>query len=285
MVRRSPPDFAHYLAKKYMRTEMLPTAFCPGCGLGIIERAIIMAIDELGKDLWERTVFVSGIGCSGWIPVYFKCDVLHTLHGRALPIATAIKVCRPELNVVVTMGDGDSMAIGGNHLIHAARRNIDLTVVVANNMLYSLTGGQVAPTTPQNVYTNTTPYGNFEPNFNLMELMKAAGATYFARWTTWHFVQLKNSIKKAMEHRGFAVVEVVSQCPTYAGRYILGKPDPRDFMEWFKENSVPVEKSKEMSEEELQGKIVVGEFFKRSDRREFAEKVHTLIRAARGDSG
>jgi 2-oxoglutarate ferredoxin oxidoreductase subunit beta len=276
MMRRL--DFAHYLAKKYMRTEMLPHAFCPGCGIGIIQRAVLMAFEELGEEEWNRTVFVSGIGCSGWTPTYFRRDAIHALHGRALPLATGIKLARPDLNVVVFMGDGDSMAIGGNHLIHAARRNIGITSIVVNNMIYSLTGGQLAPTTPMYSYTNTSPYGNIEPNFDLIELMKASGATYLARWTTWHFIQLKNSVKKAIKHKGFSVIEVISQCPTYTGRYILRKPDPRDYMQWMKDNSVLFDVAKKMDKKELEGKIVVGEFLDRDDRPEFSELYWSLIK-------
>jgi len=274
-------EFEHILAKKYMRTEIMPHAFCPGCGLGLLEKMILMAFEELGQEEWDRTVFVSGIGCSGWVPLYFRRDVAHTLHGRALAFATALKVSRPELNVVVVMGDGDSMGIGGNHLIHAARRNIGITAIIATNMLYSLTGGQMAPTTPEGARTQTTPYGNIEPNFDLMELLKGAGATYLARWTTYHFVQAKNSIKKAIKHKGFAAVEIVSQCPTYAGRYILNRPDPRDMLRWFKENSIPLGVAKTKTPEELKGKIIVGEFLHRTDRKEYTERLKELEERAK----
>jgi len=274
-------EFEHILAKKYMRTEIMPHAFCPGCGLGLLEKMILMAFEELGQEEWDRTVFVSGIGCSGWVPLYFRRDVAHTLHGRALAFATALKVSRPELNVVVVMGDGDSMGIGGNHLIHAARRNIGITAIIATNMLYSLTGGQMAPTTPEGARTQTTPYGNIEPNFDLMELLKGAGATYLARWTTYHFVQAKNSIKKAIKHKGFAAVEIVSQCPTYAGRYILNRPDPRDMLQWFKENSIPLGVAKTKTPEELKGKIIVGEFLHRTDRKEYTERLKELEERAK----
>ncbi len=275
-------EFEHVLAKKYMRTEIMPHAFCPGCGLGIIERMILMAFEELGQEEWDRTVFVSGIGCSGWTPLYFRRDAAHTLHGRALAFATALKVSNPDLNVVVVMGDGDSMGIGGNHLIHAARRNVGITAIIATNMLYSLTGGQMSPTTPEGARTNTTPYGNIEPNFNLMELLKAAGATYLAKWTTYHFIQAKNSIKKAVKHKGFAAIEIVFQCPTYAGRYILNRPDPRDMMQWFKENSIPLGVAKNKSPEELRGKIIVGEYLHRTDRKEYTERLKELEERAKG---
>lgn len=269
-------NFEHILAKKYMRTELMPHAFCSGCGIGIIERMILMAFEELGEEEWRRTVFVSGIGCSGWTPLYFRSDVAHTLHGRAIPFATAVKLARPELNVIVIMGDGDALAIGGNHLIHAARRNIGLTTIVVTNMVYSLTGGQMAPTTPEGAITQTTPYGNIEPNFDLIELMKAAGATYLARWTTYHIIQAKNSIKKAIKHRGFSLVEIVSQCPTFMGRYVLNKSDSRDIMQWFKENSIPLSVASSKSPEELRGKIIVGEFLHKPDVMEYTERLKIL---------
>lgn len=275
-------EFEHILAKKYMRTEVMPHAFCPGCGLGIIQRAILMAFEELGQEEWDRTVFVSGIGCSGWVPLYFRRDAAHTLHGRALAFATALKVSRPDLNVIVVMGDGDSMAIGGNHLIHAARRNIGLTAIIATNMLYSLTGGQMAPTTPEGARTNTTPYGNIEPGFDLMELLKAAGATYLARWTAYHLIQAKNSLKKAVKHKGFSAVEIVFQCPTFTGRYILNMSDPRDILQWYKENSIPLTIAKNKSPEELRGKIIVGEFLHRTDREEYTERLKKLEEKAKG---
>lgn len=201
-----------HLREEY--TRELPTLFCPGCGNGIILNSFIRAIDELGIPQ-DRILCVSGIGCSAWIPSpYFKGDTLHTTHGRALAFATGAKVYRRDLVTVVFTGDGDGAGIGGNHLIHAARRNIDVTTILVNNMNYGMTGGQLAPTTPHGEPTDTSPYGNPEHPFNLVELLSAAGATYVARWTTYHAVELTRSIMEAIQHRGFSFIEVLSQCPT-----------------------------------------------------------------------
>ena len=279
---RRTPGPAHWLAKKYMRTEAMPHLFCPGCGNGMIQRAILMALNELGEEVWRRTVFVSGIGCSGWIPMFFRRGCIHALHGRAIAFATGIKLARPELNVMVITGDGDTAAIGGNHLIHAARRNIGLRVIMVNNMVYGMTGGQVAPTTPPGMKTSTTPYGNIEPSFDLMKLLEAAGAAYLARWATPFIYQLKNSIKKAIGVKGFAFIEVVSQCPTYFGRYYLGTADPYTVFTWIKEHCIPLSAAEKMSEGELRGKIIVGEFLHREDRPEFSTLLHEKVREISG---
>ncbi len=206
-------------------TRELPTLFCPGCGNGIVLNSFIRALDELGIPQ-DRVLCVSGIGCSAWIPSpYFKGDALHTTHGRALAFATGAKVYRRDLITVVFTGDGDGAGIGGNHLIHAARRNIDITTILINNMSYGMTGGQLAPTTPHGGPTDTSPYGNPEYPFNLVDLVSAAGATYVARWTTYHAVELTRSIMEALEHRGFSFIEVLSQCPTYQ-RHIFGLRGP-----------------------------------------------------------
>ncbi|MBS7637791.1 hypothetical protein KEJ49_02715 [Candidatus Bathyarchaeota archaeon] len=201
-----------YLRERYVRE--LPTLFCPGCGNGIILNSFIRAIDQLGIPQ-DRVLCVSGIGCSAWIPSpYFKGDTLHTTHGRALAFATGAKVYRQDLVTVIFTGDGDGAGIGGNHLIHAARRNIDMTTILVNNMNYGMTGGQLAPTTPYGGPTDTSPYGNPESPFDLVELVSAAGATYVARWTTYHAVELTRSIMEGIQHKGFSFIEVLSQCPT-----------------------------------------------------------------------
>ncbi len=191
----------------------LPTSWCPGCGNGIILGAFLRAFEKSGIDK-DKLVVVSGIGCSGRVTQFVNFDAVHTTHGRALAFATGIKLAKPELNVVVMMGDGDCLAIGGNHFVHAARRNIDLTAIIFNNHLYGMTGGQQSPTTPKNFVTTTTPYGNFEKPLDVVELAMAAGATYVARWTTFHVRQLEKSILEALLHKGFSVVEVISGCPT-----------------------------------------------------------------------
>lgn len=205
-----------YYRDKYVRSQ--PTAFCPGCGGGIILNCFLRAVDDIGIDR-NKILAVSGIGCSAWIPSpTFKGDTLHTTHGRAIAFATGAKAYNPELTTVVFTGDGDGAGIGGNHLIHAARRNIDLKVILVNNMSYAMTGGQIAPTTLHGETTVTSPYGNPEFPFDITQLVKAAGATYVAKWSTYHVVELTNAIKEALQHKGFSFIEVLSQCPTQQRR-------------------------------------------------------------------
>ena len=212
-----------YYRERYIRFQ--PSPFCPGCGNGIILNCFVRAVDELG--IPQRQILcVSGIGCSAWIPSpNFRGDTLHTTHGRAIAFATGAKVYNPDLYTVVFTGDGDGAGIGGNHLIHAARRNIDITVILVNNLSYAMTGGQIAPTTLHGLRTTTSPYGNPEHPFDLVKLVAAAGATYVARWTTYHVVELTRSIKEALQHRGFSFIEVLSQCPTQQRR-LFGFRDP-----------------------------------------------------------
>jgi len=245
--------------RRYMRPHVKRTTTCPGCGNGIITQAILRAIEELGLDM-DDFIFVSGIGCSAWIPSpLFDADTLHTTHGRPVAFATGVKLGLPEKNVMVASGDGDLAAIGGNHLIHAARRNIDLTVVLVNNGIYGMTGGQTAPTTPRGVSTITSPYGSLEHVFDISAMIAAAGAPYVARWTTYHPRQIMRSIKKAIQKRGFALVEVISQCPVQFGRASkLGKAV--DMLKYYKKNSINIKKSKDLDKEALKEKIVVEEF-------------------------
>lgn len=205
-----------YYRDKYIRSQ--PSAFCSGCGNGTILNCFVRALDELGVPR-EKVLCVSGIGCSAWIPSpNFLGDTLHTTHGRALAFATGARVFNSDLVGVVFTGDGDGAGIGGNHLIHAARRNIDITTILVNNMSYAMTGGQIAPTTFHGERTVTSPYGNPENPFNLTELVEAAGATYVARWTTYHVLELTRSIEEALRHQGFSFIEVLSQCPTHQRR-------------------------------------------------------------------
>ena len=249
---------AHPL-RKYTRSHVTRTTTCPGCGNGIVTQAILRAIDELGLGM-NDFVFVSGIGCSAWIPSpLFDADILHTTHGRPIAFATGVKLGLPEKNVVVASGDGDLTAIGGNHLIHAARRNIDLTVIVVNNGIYGMTGGQTAPTTPRGLTTITSPYGTLEHTFDISAMVVAAGASFVSRWTTYHPRQITRSIKKGIKKKGFAFIEAVSQCPVQYGRVSkIGKAV--DILKHFKKNSVRVDTAQGMAPEELEGKIVVGEF-------------------------
>jgi 2-oxoglutarate ferredoxin oxidoreductase subunit beta len=260
----------------YVREEIMPHRFCAGCGCGTVLNVFVNAVDELAMDP-TRMVCVSGIGCSAWIPSpYFRSDTLHTTHGRPIAYATGVKIMRPDLNVVVIAGDGDIAGIGGNHLIHAARRNIDLSVLMVNNMIYGMTGGQVAPTTPLGVKTSTTPHRNIEPPFKVAEVVAAAGASYVARWTTYHVFQLKKAMQRAMTKKGFSFIEIVSQCPENYGRRI-GLKTGAELLRKIKEQSVRVKKAQEMSEEELQHKIVVGELCD-LDRPEFVTQLHEVTK-------
>ena len=228
-------ESAIHFSRAYLREESLPSPFCPGCGNGIITSAFLKAVKNLGHEDLSAFAFVSGIGCSAWIPSpHFKADTLHTTHGRAIAFATGLKITRPDLRVVVISGDGDLAAIGGNHLIHAARRNIDMTVICSNNYIYGMTGGQVGPTTFTGDRTSTSPYGNPDRPFDLARLVAAAGANYVARWTTAHPNQAARSIQTALERKGFSFIEMISQCPTAYGRRTKSG-GPTEMLDWFRQ--------------------------------------------------
>ena len=201
-----------------LREDRLPHIWCSGCGIGVVLTCFIKALQKSGLDL-DKVAVVSGIGCTGRVAGYVKLDSFHTTHGRAIPFATGLKLANPELKVVVFSGDGDLIAIGGNHLIHAARRNVDMTIICVNNFNYGMTGGQVGPTTPVGAMTSTSPYGCFEHPFNLPYLAAASGAVYVARWTALHVRRLEKSILEALHKRGFSFVETISPCPTLYGRW------------------------------------------------------------------
>jgi len=245
--------------EKYLRPEVKSTPFCPGCGHGILMNLILRAIDELQLRM-DEMLFVSGIGCAAWIPSpNFNADTLHTLHGRAIAFATGAKVFNPKLKTMVISGDGDLASIGGNHLIHAARRNIDLTVICANNMIYGMTGGQVASTSPVGAITSTTTEGNIYRPFDLCKLVLGAGAPYVARYSVTQPLSLIEAIKKSLTIEGFAFVEVLSTCPTQFGRrnrYDL----PADMLTMLKESCISKQEAEQLAPEELQGKIITGEF-------------------------
>lgn len=254
-----------------------PHLWCPGCGVGQVWHFTTKAIEELGLDE-DRVLWVGGSGCTGRMCTYWHKDFFHTLHGRALSFATGVKLARPEMTVLVHSGDGECVAIGGNHLIHAARRNVDITLIAINNFNYGMTGGQFSPTTPSSVYTSTTPYGNQEAPFDLSTLMKEAGATYIARWTTVHARQVINAIKKGIQNKGFSFIEVLAQCPTqYGRRNKLG--DAVGMMEWLKANSIPKEKAEKMPPEELKEKFIIGELFA-DTRPEFSEYMRAVAAEA-----
>jgi 2-oxoglutarate ferredoxin oxidoreductase subunit beta len=248
---------------KYVRKEVFPTPFCAGCGHGILLGAILRAVDQLELD-YSRMLFVSGIGCAGWIPSpHYNTDTLHVTHGRPVAFATGAKLFNPALNVVVIGGDGDIASIGGNHLIHAARRNLDLTVICANNMVYGMTGGQSTPTTPQGVKTATAPSGNTERPFDLARLAAAAGATYVSRYSVWHVRPLIASIREALQHPGFSFIEVLSTCPTQFGRR-NEQATPAEMLRGLKQNCVSLDQAQRSTPEGLTGKTIIGEFVESS---------------------
>jgi len=253
----------------FLRMDRMPHIWCPGCGIGTTVNCFTRALLESKADL-NKVAVVSGIGCTGRVAGYAKLDSFHTTHGRAIPFATGLKLANPSLQVIVYSGDGDLSAIGGNHLIHAARRNIDLKVICINNMIYAMTGGQTAPTTPASAITSTNPYGAFEPSFNLAQLADSAGASYVARWTTFHVKQLSRSMTEVLHKKGFCFIEVLSPCPTlYQRRNKLG--DALETMKYYKAAS-KIRHGAPTSETALsmKGEIVVGKFVDR-DRPDYLE--------------
>ena len=224
--------------KDYLRERFFPHLWCPGCGHGTVLNGLLQAVEKLGMSKNE-IVMVSGIGCSSRVTGYVDFHTLHTIHGRALAFATGVKMARPELNLIVPMGDGDALAIGGNHFIHAARRNIDITAIVMNNRIYGMTGGQFSPLSGEDISASTAPYLTIDPAFDVVELAKAAGATFVARTTTYHIQQMTTIIRQAILHEGFSVVEILSQCPTYFGRKNKAG-DAVDMIQYFKKNTTSI---------------------------------------------
>jgi len=266
--------------KKLLRTKFMPHIWCPGCGHGIIMHAILRALADLEIPK-EKICISSGIGCSSRMPGYIDACTLHTAHGRSLAFATGVKLANPDLTIVNVMGDGDSTAIGGNHFIHACRRNIGITAVVMNNNIYGMTGGQASPTTPEGAFAATAPYGSVDPTFDVCKLAEGAGATYVARVTVAQPAMCEQILKKAIEHqkKGFAVVEIVSFCHTQFGRKNK-RSRPMDNFNYLKDNSVMKAKADTMTPEELKGKIIIGEFLNIEDAREYTERYDEVIKRA-----
>ena len=235
--------------KDYIRQRFFPHMWCPGCGHGTVLNSLLRAVEQLGLSKNE-IVMVSGIGCSSRISGYVDFHTLHTLHGRALAFATGVKLSKPELNVIVPMGDGDALAIGGNHFIHAARRNIDMTAIVMNNRIYGMTGGQYSPLSGVGISATTAPYLNIDRDFDVVEMALAAGATFVARSTSFHAQQATDLIKQAILHEGFSVVEILSQCPTHFGRKNK-QGAAADMMERYKEITVPIGSKKKQENPDL----------------------------------
>jgi 2-oxoglutarate ferredoxin oxidoreductase subunit beta len=242
--------------ESYLRLEKFPHIWCPGCGDGIVLKAMLRAVERIGLER-DRICMVSGIGCSSRTPGYVDVNTLHTTHGRALTFATGVKMVRPDLTVIVVTGDGDATAIGGNHFIHAARRNIDLTVILYNNWIYGMTGGQVSPTTPPGRRASTAPFGAREPNFDIAALAAGAGASFVARETVARPFLLDKLIERAIRRRGFSLVEVMTPCPTAYGR--RNRPaDPVEMVEQLKVRSISKAKAEGLAEAERQEAIVTG---------------------------
>lgn len=259
----------------YMRTDKLPHIWCPGCAHGIITASILRAIDKLQVDKNKMCV-VSGIGCSGRTPGYLDFNTLHTTHGRSLTFSTGIKMANPELTVLNVMGDGDSVAIGGNHFIHSCRRNIDITAIIFNNGIYGMTGGQYSPTTPKDFKASTAPYGSIDPPFDIVQLALGAGASFVARGDAFHVNQLDKIIEKAISNKGFSVVDVIATCPTQLGRRNKMK-DPAKNLDFIAEMVVSQSKYEKMSDEEKVGKLPGG-IFREETRPEYVETyVNSII--------
>ncbi|GAB1468034.1 2-oxoacid:ferredoxin oxidoreductase subunit beta [Candidatus Cloacimonadota bacterium] len=268
---------------EYLRHDKkFPHVWCAGCSNGIVLGAIIRAIASMDLDR-DDIVMVSGIGCSSRMPVYVDFNTLHSLHGRAIAFATGIKMHKPKLKVIVITGDGDCTAIGGNHLIHAARRNIDLKVILINNNIYGMTGGQCSPTTPHDAIATTAPYGNIEPDFNVCNLAMGAGASFVARTTAFHVLELQGMIKDAMEHPGFSLIEVISACPVIFGR-LNKKGGAPQMMKDFRDNSVPLAAVAKLPPEKVEGKIVRG-ILRREIRPEYCAEYAALSKRVQAMGG
>jgi 2-oxoglutarate ferredoxin oxidoreductase subunit beta len=251
------PEKVTKLIHKYLRHDKrFPHVWCPGCGNGIVLGALIRAIEGLGLQN-DEVVLASGIGCSSRMPVYVDFNTLHTTHGRVLTFATGIKLANPSLTVITVMGDGDATAIGGNHFIHAARRNLNLTALIINNQIYGMTGGQHSPTTPYGCRSATATYGHVEHAFSIAELAVTAGAPFVARGTVYHAELLEGLIEKAVRKRGFSVVEVMSNCHIHFGRR-NEMSDPVTMMKWFRDSAVSITKARKMTPESLEGKFTIG---------------------------
>ena len=266
--------------KDYMLFDKLPHTWCAGCGDGIVLQSIAAVFAEMELDKHDICL-VSGIGCFGRVDDYLDINCMHVTHGRALAAATGIALANPDLHVLVTMGDGDGTTIGGNHLIHCARRNINLTAIIANNYNYGQTGGQYSATTPVNSVTSTSPYGHVEQNFDICKLAEAAGAGYVARATAYNPIQMRKLIRGGIEHKGFSLIETMVACPTHYGRYNKQGEASR-MMQLMNEQSISVEKAKSMNEKEREGRLITG-LLVNKDRDDYYTKYKRIIDALNTD--
>ncbi len=270
------------MLRDYLLEENLPHFWCAGCGSGIVLQSLLRNIDKQG---WKRedTVVVTGIGCWGKADDYIKTNTFHGTHGRALAFSTGIKLANPDLHVFTLMGDGDGITIGGNHLIHAARRNIDLVAIMVNNLNYGMTGGQYSGTTPRDAITKTSPYGHIETGFDVCRVVQAAGGSFVARGTVYDVVQLNKLIEQAIAHKGFSFVEVISPCPTHFGRS-NHMAAAVEMMRWIKEQTVPLARAASMSPQELEGKFVTG-VFENSQREDYSTAYQRVVDRLKGEAG
>ncbi len=270
------------LRDKYLRHDKkFPHVWCPGCGNGIVLGSLIRAVDTLGIEK-DDLVLASGIGCSGRLPTYVDFNTLHTTHGRALTFATGIKLAKPTLTVMAVMGDGDATAIGGNHFIHAARRNLDLTAIIINNQIYGMTGGQHSPTTPYGCKATTSSYGHIEHAFSIADLAATAGAAYVARGTVYHTTMLDKLIVQAVQKPGFSVVEIMSNCHIQFGRR-NEMPDPVTMMNWFKEHAVRPDQADNIAPDSLDDKFTIG-VLADVEKPNYIEEYQHIRDRAKGDS-
>ena len=265
--------------ENYLRSRFMPHIWCPGCGHGTVLNGLVRAVDGLGLSKNE-IVMVSGIGCSARMAGYLDFHTLHTLHGRALAFATGVKMSRPELSILVPMGDGDALAIGGNHFIHAARRNIDITVMILNNRIYGMTGGQFSPTSGCGAEATTAPFSSIDQSFDAVKLATAAGATFVARTTTYHVNEMEQLLSRAIQHHGFSVVEILSQCPTHFGRR-NGAPEAVEMLTQFKEQTAKVG-SRQIDE---QSQLIPRGVFVEEQRPEYCDQYAQVIQRAQAGKG
>lgn len=272
MTERAAPIFLKFLRPQ----KDFPTVWCEGCGIGIILGAIIRAVEGLGFDPAE-VAMVSGIGCSGRMPVYADFATMHVTHGRALAVATGLKLARPNMKMIVVMGDGDAVAIGGNHFIHAARRNLEMCAIIVNNMTYGMTGGQHSPTTPTGDPSYTSAYGTIEPTFDIPALAVASGAAFVARTTVYHVMEMQKIISRALAKKGFSAIEVISNCHTYYGK-MTGMKTAVEMLNWMKDSTAPVT----LSEDRRDGKMPRGVMLDR-DVPEYLDNYRKLLEFARQD--
>ena len=277
-MKQEEPELYQYLR----HNKQFPSVWCAGCGIGIVLHAVIRAVDRLGLDR-DRVAMISGIACTGRMSVYVDFNTMHTTHGRALAFATGLKMAKPEMYVIVVMGDGDALSIGGNHLLHACRRNIGLTAIVVNNYVYGMTGGQSSPTTPIDAVATTAPYGKVEQPLSLAKIAEAAGAALVARSTVYHALELSQFIELALQKNGFSVIEAMSYCHTTFGkRNQLGTAV--DMMRRLKDTSVSAKQAEKMNEQELQGKVVRGLLLDR-EIPEYTELYGQVIERAQAAAG